>query len=536
MLVPIVLLAVVLAAASEASPVAPPSLPSLPKQYYVAFDFRLPQWAQSGYASVNEPTEVWFDGVGKREKISFFGGLDQNVMRETEIGLIEGYMVYPQDDKLVCDRSYVDTLFGLASAFPSDLDQFKFAGYVDNWKGHRRAEKWFRFQPQGATNNFTFYVDAATRDPISYTYAGDSGSLMGYQHSPNYDWFDVVYTSWKPGFLNTSAFDLPAVCSAATMRKGAVRGGAPLGLEALFSSLGGHEGDRSPDAVNTRRMAFRQNAAFVAQHNADSKRSYSVRLNPRFAFSLPFQLTASSKGYDAREFVRERASAPKERFYQPLSKRKEDLPAEINWVTKGAVTKLKDQGDCGSCWSFGSVAAVEGAQFVKHKQLVPLSEQFLMDCSWSEGNNACFGGDHASSYDYVIKHNGGRWPSESDYGAYRMNEGFCNKKTNTSAVKLTTFSYVIGEHALMDALANHGPVAVSMSTFPAAPFAFYHKGVYENALCNPLIPDHIVTAVGYGTESGKDYWLLKNQWSSFWGEQGKKKTQPFLCGLSPLPC
>jgi hypothetical protein len=143
-----------------------------------------------------------------------------------------------------------------------------------------------------------------------------------------------------------------------------------------------------------------------------------------------------------------------------------------------------------------------------------------MDCSWDSGNNACYGGDHASSYEFVIR-NGGKWPREEEY-PYTMNEGYCTNKTSTtSPIKLVSYQYVIGQHALMDALANHGPVAVSMSTIPMAAFAFYHSGVYQNVLCNPLIPDHIVLAIGYGTdEVGGDYWILKNQWSKYWGEDG----------------
>jgi cathepsin L len=151
-----------------------------------------------------------------------------------------------------------------------------------------------------------------------------------------------------------------------------------------------------------------------------------------------------------------------------------------------------------------------------------------MDCSWANGNNACYGGDHSSSYDFVISQ-GGAWPTEEEY-PYTMNEGYCVNHTSSRPrgppgssppVKLVSYQYVIGEHALMDALANHGPVAVAMSTIPMSAFSFYHSGVYRNPLCNPLIPDHIVLAVGYGTdEDGGDFWILKNQWSKYWGEGG----------------
>lgn len=106
----------------------------------------------------------------------------------------------------------------------------------------------------------------------------------------------------------------------------------------------------------------------------------------------------------------------------------------------------------------------------------------------------------------------GSWPTEAEY-PYKMTEDYCVNKTahTSSKVKLVNFNYVVGQHALMDALANHGPVAVAMSTIPFNAFSFYHSGVFRNALCNPIIPDHIVLAVGYGTDetTGEDYWILR---------------------------
>jgi len=239
----------------------------------------------------------------------------------------------------------------------------------------------------------------------------------------------------------------------------------------------------------------------------------SVKQVPKFK-----NPTRRNDGFNATLFNL-KVSREEAEFYKPLSASMEDLPKSVDWRTKGVVSALKDQGDCGSCWAFGATAAVESAYAIKHGSLVPLSEQFLMDCSWPEGNNACFGGDHSSAYDFVIK-NGGSWPTEGEY-PYVMNPQYCKNFKTSSPVVLKSYQYVIGIHSLMDALANHGPVAVAMSTIPFEPFTFYHTGVFRNILCNPLIPDHIVLAVGYGTDAhGVDYWILKNQWSQYWGENG----------------
>jgi len=433
--------------------------PNFPDQFYVSFDFVVPQWVNSGYQQVMEPVEIWYDAVGGRERIQSWNGTDQNIMYKTELGLVDGFMIYPQKDKLVCSHSYLDTLFGLSSAFPANLEKFVFTGYtlIDG----KRCETWFlNDSPEvGATNNFTFFVDAKTRDPVAYFYIGQSGELLGFQNSPNYDWFEVHYTNFTPGLVNSSVFDIPAICD----------------------------------------WTMTDTKPAVPQKNFQSNK-YT--------------------GFDYELFNKTFSKASASDFYIPHSKSMADLPTSVDWRKQGAVSPLKDQGDCGSCWSFGSAEAVESAYFIKHGgPFVFLSEQYLMDCSWDSGNTACFGGSHSSSYDFVMSQ-GGSWPTEAEY-PYKMNQGYCSMKTTKSPVKLQTYKYVIGQHALMDALANHGPVAVAMSTVPLEAFSFYHGGVFKNYLCNPIIPDHIVLAVGYGTDPKEgDYWILKNQWSQYWGEGG----------------
>jgi len=495
-------------------------LPKLPQQYYTAFNFNVPQWVESGYAPVSEPVEVWFDGVGQKERIEFYGGLDTNVMYMTDIGVIEGWAIYPAGEKLLCGHSIVDSLFGFSSAFPSNLDKYTFTGYKTKYG--QQCEEWFLSDVpkgyEGATNNFTFYISATKRQPVAFTYKGTSGMILGFQDSPNYDWFEVEYTKYIPGFLNDSKFIVPSICDWIQPSKGPSMS-PPLGLEKLFRTLS--SSSLSPDEINSRKLAFRQNLSRIFQHNKDSE-TYKQQMNPKFSTFMPEELSKTTKhrGFNPEQFRKNMKSAASDKFYKPLSERPEDLPKLVDWRTSGAVSSLKDQGDCGSCWSFGSAAAVESAHFIKHgKPLVTLSEQFLMDCSWDYGNNACYGGDHSSSYEFVIAQ-GGSWPTEAEY-PYAMNANYCTNKTTTSPVKLVSYKYVIGEHAMMDALANHGPVAVAMSTIPMTAFSFYHSGVYSNPLCNPLIPDHIVLAVGYGTdEVGGDYWILKNQWSKYWGEDG----------------
>jgi len=193
------------------------------------------------------------------------------------------------------------------------------------------------------------------------------------------------------------------------------------------------------------------------------------------------------------------------------------LPEKWDWRTKGAVSVLKDQGDCGSCWSFSATGAAESAYFLKHNTMVTLSEQYLLDCSWSEGNGACDGGSQGGSYDYVVGNNKGQWPTEIQY-PYKMNPQQCQSISNNVTVIGKKHVFPFDQHALMDAVVER-PIAISVST---KGWTFYHSGVLDDPGCNTLSIDHCVLLIGYGTDNAtnKDYWLVKNQWSQFWGENG----------------
>jgi len=199
------------------------------------------------------------------------------------------------------------------------------------------------------------------------------------------------------------------------------------------------------------------------------------------------------------------------------------VPSSINWVDKGAVNPPKDQGVCGSCWTFGTVGSLEGAWFVKTGVLLSLSEQQLVDCawgSWGSGDSGCDGGFAPGALQWII--NNGGIALESDY-SYKMQDSFCKADIKTSNIEVLAYVNVTeySEQALQDAVANFGPVAIAIDA--AHPeFEFYKSGVYYNPNCknDPNSLDHEVLVVGYGTENGQDYWLVKNSWSTHWGDNG----------------
>ena len=198
--------------------------------------------------------------------------------------------------------------------------------------------------------------------------------------------------------------------------------------------------------------------------------------------------------------------------------RSEALPAQVDWRQEGWVTGVKNQGQCGSCWSFSATGALEGQHFNATKNLVSLSEQNLVDCSGPEGNEGCNGGWPFWAFEYVIK-NGGI-DTEASY-PYLGQDETCRFKS--ASVGATCKSYTIiardDEGALTSAIAGVGPISVAIDASHAS-FQMYSSGVYYEPQCSDTMLDHAVLAVGYGTDGGQDMYIVKNSWGTSWGMQG----------------
>jgi len=195
-----------------------------------------------------------------------------------------------------------------------------------------------------------------------------------------------------------------------------------------------------------------------------------------------------------------------------------DLPDEIDWVAAGAVSPVRNQGTCGSCWSFSAVEALEGAKFIMDGELAVLSEQMLMDCA--SKNHGCDGGTMTVAF-YYVKHSDGLCTEEA-YPYEEKTEGNCRASrcarvpdTKVAAVGVVTRS----EEGLRSVLAQQ-PVSVGIQSY-LPEFQLYSSGVFDFAGCGAKI-DHGVLAVGYGHDADldADYWTIKNSWGPNWGESG----------------
>lgn len=203
------------------------------------------------------------------------------------------------------------------------------------------------------------------------------------------------------------------------------------------------------------------------------------------------------------------------------------LPAAVDWVSKGAVTAVKDQGQCGSCWSFSATGALEGANFIKSGSLVSLSEQQLVDCD--KVSAGCGGGLMDNAFKYVQVHG---LAAEADY-AYKAVAGTCSP-TGVALAPAQVRGLVdlpVGDEAALANAVAAQPVSVAIQADQLS-FQFYKSGVLTGECGHQL--DHGVLLVGYGVDGGVPYWKIKNSWGAKWGEGGYIRIQKGVgkCGVA----
>jgi C1A family cysteine protease len=265
-------------------------------------------------------------------------------------------------------------------------------------------------------------------------------------------------------------------------------------------------GRKYKDVAETmyRRSVFEDNLQTILKHNSEGY-SWQMGLN-KFA-----DLTADE--FKARYTGGYRSQKPKKTGR--LGKTRQvykDLPAGIDWRTAGAVTPVKNQQQCGSCWSFSSTGAIEGAWFLSNGTLVSLSEQQLIDCSTAQGNQGCNGGMMDDAFQYVIQNGGLTTEDEYPYTATGPNT--CEAAGKPVAAKIIGYTDVTpnSDEALMAAVAKQ-PVSVAIEADQSA-FQFYTSGVMTAACGSNL--DHGVLVVGYNSAA----WVVKNSWGADWGDNG----------------
>ncbi|OAY60915.1 senescence-specific cysteine protease SAG39 [Manihot esculenta] len=274
-----------------------------------------------------------------------------------------------------------------------------------------------------------------------------------------------------------------------------------------------------------RYQIFKENVERIESFNKDSGKPYKLGVN-KFA-----DLTNEEFKTTRNRFKGHMCSAQAGPFkYENVSA----VPSSMDWRKKGAVTAIKDQGQCGSCWAFSAVAAVEGVTQLSTGKLISLSEQELVDCDTKGEDQGCQGGLMDDAFKFTEQNHG--LTTEANY-PYEGSDGTCNtQKEANHAAKITGYEDVPAnnEAALMKAVAKQ-PVAVAIDA-SGYEFQFYSSGIFTGSCGTEL--DHGVAAVGYGKSNGMNYWLVKNSWGTQWGEEGYIRMQKDvdakegLCGIA----
>lgn len=287
---------------------------------------------------------------------------------------------------------------------------------------------------------------------------------------------------------------------------------------------------------------FKANLEFIEHHNALARAghySYFVGLN-EFAHLTWAEFQATHLGFDGarHRLVRNATRAAAARRVHVCSGGA--LPDAVDWRDKGAVAEVKNQGQCGSCWAFSAVGALEGAHAVASGKLVSLSEQQLVDCSGDFGNKGCQGGLMDDAFMYLEGKTHGD-DTEASY-PYKGKQGPC--RFTPAAIGSTISGHVDiregGEDDLADAVATAGPVSIAIHA--GTGLMLYAGGIYDGTLgtCYGEL-NHGVLVVGYGQQPARfvphqirEYWTVKNSWGSAWGEKGffRIRRGKNLCGLA----
>ena len=275
---------------------------------------------------------------------------------------------------------------------------------------------------------------------------------------------------------------------------------------------------------------WHKNINEIIEHNSNSENSWKKGINSftdmTFEEFASFYIMAPQADCSATE------GSSKALF--EIEEQDLDMPAGWDWRDHKGVTPVKNQGHCGSCWTFSTVGTLEAHIMIKYGEFRNISEQQLVDCAQAFDNHGCNGGLPSHAFNYIM-YNGGI-TDESHY-PYTAKDGACGYFPNNKTAEVDGGPINItrgDEDELKAAVYMHGPVSVAFQVIKG--FKEYHSGVYQSDECGtlPTQVNHAVVAVGYGVENDVPYWIVKNSWSATWGDQGYFKIARGvnMCGIA----
>jgi len=598
----------------------------IPQQYVAEVEFRIPY----DYVKLVEPFKVYTDHANQRQRLSFYGGADVYINRfDASSGNSTQWTIFPVQFQLECGVSTFQGGQPLTNVFP-DLSLFTKQNYqqsittnahpsgilCDVWKYHygvlvndpadNDTSTFEAPDSKGYAGDYFFYVSATDGTPVQFRSDVGHNAVLGGSHTDlylvDYLWVNSVAMFDDDDFVPPAGMPCQPSSSPfgptywhgdgrADLHPNAVRSNAFEDIASLFPGARQtkiHE-DRFQDYLDAhgkeydseaeyekRKLVFHHHLRYI---NAANRRGKTFHLAANHLADWTKEERLVLNGY-----VPVKNPKGLKDYYNMCglyNKTSTNLPSEVDWTTecppgapsncKALVNPPKDQGTCGSCWTFGTTGAVEAAQALKHGTLPMLSEQSIIDCAWlvdtNYSNQGCGGGNDFTAYGWLLINNDGK-VADSSYGNYMNQNGFCHfdfgvnppvssdnhgNQVNTGAT-IASCTHVtdcwesqtdicptpadVMTNTLSTALSEGHVLSVAIDA-TETDFYFYHSGYYYSANCKSGNQDldHQVLAVGYTTWNGQRYTRIRNSWSDHWGEKGYVwiSQEGNSCGVATQP-
>ncbi|XP_065665108.1 uncharacterized protein LOC100201231 isoform X3 [Hydra vulgaris] len=516
------------------------------------------------HSNIAEPFEIWYAPSKKKSRIDYYYGTDKTFQRGDlgDHGIAYKYVPMYTDGRGSFDGCWLLTGTTNQPIIPQiitpNMTWFTYNS-TTVYTGTLTTKWTYEYFAFGMRNHQTVWVTKSKpHRPIRYEMVGYDMMLGSY-----YDHYVISYITFEKWDGKEDIFNLPNDLSCYNWSRSLESSllSNPMQEFAIFTpekaidiqerySVYKSEQNKANASIleeRKRTHIFKHNARFVDSHN---RKNTQFKLRPNHFIDMSAEElnmyhgnlakdTKKHKGIinmadipDSKSNIYNKGDIDKKPFVQV---NEDEIPEEIDWREFGAVTSVKGQGICSGCYAFTAAGAAEGGWFRKTGKLIEVSSQQLVDCSWGYGNHGCKGGHYASALSWIFTHG---VSTDKSYGKYLGQEGYCHFNDTLFGAQIDGFSYIqpYNISALKRVVAKYGPVAVSINTKPLS-FKFYSKGIYDDKECLSNQTHHSALIVGYGKLNGREYWIVKNSWSSSWGEGGYMKLamENHLCGVTENP-
>ncbi|EDV28494.1 uncharacterized protein TRIADDRAFT_19901 [Trichoplax adhaerens] len=502
----------------------------------------------TNYGGIKKPFTLWLSSRRGKSRTDYYHGVSTTIIRRDDGPFGSAYKIMPITTETQYNVKSCVAIHGRPrhpyrpqTAIPSLVNIFRKSGEIQC--GNEKCNIWsFSYKMLGRIYLYDYYVTQGPH-PKPVRFRKRCYDILLHRY---YSYYTIEIKSFQLGTIPDSIFDL----------NGTHCGGFPKHQLQLFDadiedfplqtqpSLSELYNDPSGNLFSQfilqhnkkyhswferrhREINFLNNVQYINDVNQQGK-SYTLAINP-MADMTEKELT------NMRGRLRRFYHATKN--YIPWKYDPHEKPLEsIDWRKKGAVTPIKYQAHCGSCFAFSAVTPIESALFRQTGRLIPLSEQSIIDCSWGYGNYACNGGMEYAAYQFVTKHG---IPSAKCYGPYLASPGYCHLLNCTHRVRLDGYSIVLPSgnvSAVRLAVSKIGPISIAFNVHSLS-FHFYSSGIFEDPTCYNDIHhiNHALNLVGYGKLGNEHYWIIRNSWSEHWGENGymrMKSTNANECAVA----